>query len=147
MVAERKLTRRKTALAPGSTAWAALANLAESHRFGTVEGIVTYHGAVPRSSRADDVGVHRDLMQVDRETRGLQHLVVYLGLESKPPDQKEESTPTRTDSPPKPVVVDQQNNTFLPHEVAFCAGQAVTSTNSDLGNHNVRSASRNPKNE
>jgi plastocyanin len=45
-----------------------------------------------------------------------------------------------------PLVIDQKQETFVPHLVALRAGQKIRFTNSDFANHNVRSASVDDRN-
>src|SRR5687767_14758996 len=48
---------------------------------GIVEGAVTFRGEIPKSSVADDTGVQRDLLRVDRTSGGLQDVVVWLVMD------------------------------------------------------------------
>ena len=113
---------------------------------GRISGVVVYQGEIPKQRVADDGGERRMLLEVDRKTRGLRYVVAFLG-----PAQ---SATVRTDSAKRvanerlpPVVIDQRDHTFVPHLIAVGDQQTVKFTNSDMLNHNVRSATLNSKNE
>ena len=97
---------------------------------GAVEGGVTFRGEVPKANVPDDAGVRRPLLKVDRESRGLEQVVVWLEVASSGRLVSAAS-----------AEVDQRNHEFVPRVLAVQAGQAVRFTNSDLANHNVRTAS------
>jgi hypothetical protein len=44
--------------------------------FGSIQGVVTFSGETPKSPIADDAGVRRELLEVDRDTRGLRYVVL-----------------------------------------------------------------------
>ena len=109
---------------------------------GSIEGIVTFQGAVPKSAVPDDAGIRRDLLEVDPQTRGLRYAVIYL-LQTNG-----SVLPTNAGAPSGPkLVMDQQNHAFTPRVVAVRAGEPVTFMNSDPANHNVRTSSSVAKNE
>jgi plastocyanin len=106
---------------------------------GKVEGFVTFRGEIPKSSTPDDAGVRRDLLDVDRKTGGLRHVLVYLTRTNAPAPST--ATPAR-----KPVV-DQQNHEFTPRVIAVQQGQSILFSNSDPANHNVRTTASVKENE
>jgi plastocyanin len=108
---------------------------------GTLEGLVTFRGEIPKSSIADDAGLQRDLVQVNQATRGLAGVVVWLTSDD-PPRTKRKSETTLT-----PVLMDQRDHEFVPRVLAVLAGQPVKFMNSDPANHNVRTSSPLPTNE
>jgi plastocyanin len=108
---------------------------------GSIEGIVTFVGEVPKSATADDAGVRHDLIEVDKQTRGLRHAVLYLTGVAKPVERGENTTGRQS------LVVDQVDYGFTPRVLAVRQGEAVTFKNSDPANHNVRASGRNPTNE
>jgi plastocyanin len=112
-----------------------------AEQLGFVTGTVTYTSDVPLQPIADNAGRQHPLLTVHRKSRGLQDAVVYL-VGKFPPDPQEGET-----KPPEPVLIDQQDETFTPHVVALRDGQAIRFKNSDGGNHNVRSAALDPRNE
>lgn len=112
---------------------------------GTVGGVVTYRGEVPRSAVPDDAGIHRALLEVDAPTRGLRHVVVSLT-----PIEEDAAGQSRLAASPvsdEPVTMDQWNHEFRPRVLAVRAGQPVKFTNSDPANHNVRTVSSQRANE
>ena len=111
-------------------------------RPGAVEGFVTFTGNLPVSSAADDAGLRRPLLDVDAETRGMRFLVADLAGEGATANASPTAEQTNA-----PVVIDQQDHTFVPHLVAVRRGQAVIFTNSDPANHNVRASSPSPTNQ
>ena len=108
---------------------------------GRVTGTVSYHGDLPHQPIADNAGRQHPLLTVDRKSRGLQDAVVYLVGKFPAPSQEDDA------KPPEPVLIDQQDETFTPHVVAIRDGQAIKFRNSDGGNHNVRSATLDARNE
>jgi plastocyanin len=108
---------------------------------GRVAGAVSYQGDVPLQTIPDNAGKQHPLLTVHRKSRGLQDAVVYLAGKFPPLPQEGET------KPPEPVLIDQQDETFTPHVVALQDGQAIRFKNSDGGNHNVRSAALDPRNE
>jgi plastocyanin len=114
---------------------------ASPNRHGEVAGRVTFHGDSPKSAVADDAGIHRDLLTVHKETRGLANVVAWLEPRSvpRPPDH----LPGSLD----PAVMDQRDHEFAPRLLAVRSGQAVRFSNSDPANHNVRTSSPQPTNE
>jgi plastocyanin len=110
---------------------------------GSVKGTVTYRGQVPKSPVPDDAGQRRDLVDVDKETGGLLHVVAYLEPAGSGLKLKVNGSASAAD----PVVIDQFDSTFVPHLVAVRAGQTVLFTNSDPANHNVRTTAGDPENQ
>jgi plastocyanin len=108
---------------------------------GRIAGTVTYDGEVPLQPIADNAGRQPPLLAVHRKSRGLQDAVVYLVGKFPPSPPPDEAKPA------EPVLIDQQDETFTPHVVALRDGQAIRFKNSDGGNHNVRSATLDPRNE
>ena len=108
---------------------------------GTLEGIVTFAGEVPKSATADDAGVRHDLIEVDKQTRGLRHAVLYL--EGVAHTGKRGEGSARRES----LTVDQVDYAFTPRVLAVGVGETVTFKNSDPANHNVRASGRNRTNE
>jgi plastocyanin len=113
----------------------------ESKGFGSVEGVVRFHGDIPKSSTADDAGVRHDLIEVDGKTRGLRYVVVYL-------TRVDGGTLSgqRTNSSEK-LLMAQVDYAFRPRVLAVQQGEAVTFTNSDPANHNVRTTASTKTNE
>jgi len=107
---------------------------------GSVEGVVTFSGEIPKRSVPDDAGVRRDLLQVDQKTRGLEFVVVWLN------GVKAGHLSLTNNSALQPIM-DQQGHEFVPHIIAVRSGHEVKFTNSDAANHNVRTASSVPTNE
>jgi plastocyanin len=102
---------------------------------------VTYTSEVPLQPIPDNAGRQHPLLTVHRKSSGLQDAVVYLVGTFPAPSQEGDA------KPPEPVLIDQQDETFTPHVVALRDGQAIRFKNSDGGNHNVRSATLDPRNE
>jgi plastocyanin len=133
------------ALVPAAGAEGAPASSPVSTRFGSVEGVITFPGAVPKSSRPDDAGHRRDLVRVDRQSRGLADVAVWLEVKrsgGNPADADDEAA-----QPMKPAIMDQFDHNFLPRVLAVRSGQSVKFTNSDPANHNVRTTARQSSNE
>jgi plastocyanin len=114
------------------------ASEAKARPSGSVEGIVTFYGEIPKARIADDAGVRRDLLEVDRKTRGLRYVVAYLtplnALSNRQPESQSLSARAL-------VIVDQQDHAFVPRVVAVREGDPVVFGNSDPANHNVRTTS------
>jgi plastocyanin len=111
-------------------AWAASSSADEPalRDAGAIEGRVTYEGAPPPPIPVPEGSGVQPVLRVDR-TGGLEHAVVFL------PDAR----PGRPPAAP-PAVVDQRDFVFHPQVLAVHAQAAVRFTNSDVANHNVRSA-------
>lgn len=109
---------------------------------GSIFGVVRYEGEVPKARFADDTGRRRDLLEVDRKTKGLRYVAAFLVLK-----EPKESSPSKTPKSLPPVVINQEEHTFVPHLVTVLAGQTVKFTNSDPANHNVRGNSLEVKNQ
>lgn len=109
----------------------------EAERTGGFQGVVTFRGEVPKATVADDAGVRRDLLHVDRASGGLRYVVAWLALD-KARDPASESTPGGDSVP---VAMDQRDYEFVPQILAVRSGQPVKFTNSDPANHNVRASS------
>jgi plastocyanin len=108
--------------------------------FGSIEGVVTFHGDIPKSTTADDAGVRHDLLEVDAATRGLPHVVLYVTRS----DGAKLSGPSNL---PRELLMDQADYAFTPQVLAVREGEVVTFKNSDPANHNVRARARNRTNE
>lgn len=111
---------------------------------GLIEGLVTYRGKVPKSPVADELGVARDLLHVDRNSRGLQYVVVWVEAD---PVVSRRTSPPPPDGAVAPVRMIQEDYDFVPRLIAIRSGQSVTFTSSDAANHNVRASSPRPTNE
>lgn len=109
---------------------------------GRVTGRVTYSGPMPLTQFPDNSGRKRKLLEVNSKNRGLREAVAYLIPE---PNAAAPRRPI-AEAEFKPVVVDQRDETFLPHVIAVREGQPVVFTNSDQSNHNVRTASLDDQN-
>ncbi len=104
---------------------------------GTLTGRVRFSGAVPEAFFVAESNTPQHILEVDPETQGLRHAVVFVeGTPATPP------SPTGGDT----VVVNQKNWIFRPPVLAVRAGQAVRFTNEDSANHSVRSTDRLPAN-
>jgi len=115
------------------------------NEFGSVQGVVTFRGEIPRSQIADDAGLRRELLEVDRDTHGLRYVVAFLTPLNATSNQ---AAAVSQGSPAKPrITVDQQDYAFLPRVVAVRQSEPVTFTNSDPANHNVRTSSAAAPNE
>ena len=116
-----------------------LASNSDTDEASTITGTVTCTGEVPKLKTVDNAGVRRDLLEVDLKTHGLRYAVVYLvGEFPESGDDPEEADP---------VLIDQVDETFVPHVIAIRDGRKVRFHNSDGGNHNVRSATLEERNE
>ncbi len=121
--------------------------------FGSIQGVVTYQGKIPKSKKPDNAGHLRDLISVDRKSRGLHNALVYLELTeadvSKGKNARSGNDKKQGDEKNQgdPVVMDQLEHTFVPHLLAIRNGQRVKFTNSDTANHNVRAISFESKNQ
>jgi plastocyanin len=67
---------------------------------------------------------------------------VHLSGENLP-----EAPPPEEDADADPVVVDQEDETFVPHMIAVRDGETIAFTNHDNANHNVRTATFDRRNE
>ena len=114
---------------------------------GAIEGVVTYSGEVPKSKIRDNAGEQRNLISVDRRSRGLRYAVVYLQREESNRPDSEDSEGGKKEVKADPIVIDQIEHTFEPHLIAIRDGQRVKFTNSDVANHNVRAIAFEPKNQ
>lgn len=113
---------------------------------GTVEGFITFRGDIQKSAIAEDSGVHRELLQVDRSTRGLRYVVIYLTAVNSTSNPTSAHLP-RSTAPQTQPTMDQQDYAFVPRVLAVREGEPVIFMNSDPANHNVRASSATPKNE
>lgn len=101
-----------------------------------VAGVIKFVDAVPKSRVKDGAGQRRDLLTVDRKTKGVRDVMVYLEVPA-----------VKSDEPPiEAPVVDQVEHHFVPHMLAIQAGATVKFTNSDAANHNVRAVSLEERN-
>ena len=112
---------------------------------GKIEGTVTFVGEIPKSTVVDDAGVRHDLVEVDAKTRGLRNVVVYLTRADGAKLLRQHGPPTTNSS--KDLLMDQLDYAFRPRVLAVEQGKAVTFTNSDPANHNVRTTALNKTNE
>jgi plastocyanin len=105
---------------------------------GAVEGRIIFNGEIPKSIVPDNSGNRDPLVDVDAQSKGLRDVVVFL-----------KTPPAHRTSPEQlpPAKMDQVNNRFVPRVMAARAGQRIRFTNSDAGNHNVRSSSSVATNE
>jgi plastocyanin len=107
--------------------------------FVRIEGVVTYDGRLPEPIPVAEAGTSRRLMELDPRTNGLKDAVVWLeGVHKQPGAQAEVAQ--------EPVVMDQQNFTFLPHVLVVKSGRAVEFRNGDVANHGVTASSLDPRN-
>lgn len=114
---------------------------------GSIEGLVTFRGEIPKSAVADDAGVRRDLLQVDRASGGLQGVVVWLVMAKTPAEASGPQAGRSSDAETVTAVMDQRDHEFVPRVLAIRSGQSVKFINSDPANHNVRTSSSQPTNE
>lgn len=114
-------------------------------KIGTIEGVITYSGDVPKSKVRDDAGQQRKLLSVHRRSRGVRYALVYL--EANAANRPGDSEVQRKELARKPIVVDQVEHAFKPHLIAIRDGQKVKFTNSDAANHNVHTIGFEPKNQ
>lgn len=114
---------------------------------GVVEGVITFRGQIPKSSVADDAGVHRDLLHVDRESAGLRSVVVWLVMGEFPKGERRSPASPASEAATPPLLMDQRDHEFVPRVLAVRSGQPVKFTNSDPANHNVRTSSSQRTNE
>ena len=112
---------------------------------GTIEGTVAFFGEIPKSTVVDDAGVRHDLVEVDARTRGLRNVVLYLTREDGAKLSRQRGAPTTNSS--ESLLMDQLDYAFRPRVLAVEQGKAVTFTNSDPANHNVRTTGLNKTNE
>lgn len=109
---------------------------------GNVKITVTYAGEIPTAKVKDEKGVRRELIHVDKKSRGLRFAACYLT-----PAEGEALAAPKVDAQKLPVVeVNQKDLTFVPHVIAVREGQRVRFSNSDFDNHNVRAASLDARN-
>ena len=102
-------------------------------------------GEIPKSAVPDDAGVRHDLVEVDGKTRGLRHVVVYL---TRVDGAKLSAQPAvRPKGSSEKLLMDQLDYAFRPRVLAVAQGEAVTFSNSDPANHNVRTSASNKTNE
>lgn len=110
----------------------------QSPSAGELGGVVTYHGPIPQPIPVPEAQSVRQILEVDRATKGLRDAVVYLeGVpfpEALASDRLE------------PAVMDQESYVFIPHVLAIRSGERVEFRNSDAANHGVTAASLVPAN-
>jgi plastocyanin len=116
-----------------------------SEAMASVEGTVTFIGEIPKATVSDDAGVRHDLVEVDARSRGLRHVVAYLTRVDGATLSGQSGV--RAKRSPEKVVIDQLDYAFRPRVAAVRQGEAVTFTNSDPANHNVRTTAANKMNE
>lgn len=123
----------RSVLFPASLTLLALIGASPPHaaRNGSIRGRVELRRVAPATERRPSVG---DLgAPLERDLSDRMRSVVYL--ESAPRAAFEQSEPAR-------AVMDQRNETFVPHVLAITAGTTVDFPNSDRIYHNVFSLSR-----
>lgn len=122
-----------------------LAGIEGSVKAGSIEGTVTFIGEVPKSTMTDDAGRRHELLEVDSKTRGLRYVAVYVTqADGSPVPSQPRVTAARS---PEKLLMDQVDYAFTPRVLAVREGEAVTFTNSDPANHNVRTTASNKTNE
>lgn len=104
---------------------------------GTIEGVIRFDDVMPKNPERDNAGMLRDLLVVEKDSKGLANVVVYLEAVDG------ESIAPATDESGVDAVVQQEDFTFVPGVAAVRAGQTVRFTNEDGQNHNVRAMSPN----
>ena len=114
---------------------------------GTIQGVITYSGDVPKSPVRDNAGQQRELLSVHRRSRGLRYALVYLEHDEAHRSDSEDSAGGKKAVESEPIHVDQVEQTFRPHLTAIRDGQQVKFTNSDAANHNVRAIGFEAKNQ
>jgi plastocyanin len=114
---------------------------------GTIEGVVTYSGDVPKSKVPDNAGQKRNLLSVDRKSRGLRYVLVYFEQNEKNQVDSDKPEPQKKEVVSDPIVIDQVEHTFVPHLIAIRDATKVNFANSDAANHNVRAISFESKNQ
>lgn len=120
---------------------------AEKPRPAVVEGRITFPAKkIPKARVRDDTGALRDLLVVDRKSRGVKYVLVYLQPdtgEAKPKSAVDSHAGKKGKRSPavKPPTIDQAEHRFVPHLLAIGDGQRVKFTNADAANHNVRAVS------
>lgn len=113
---------------------------------GSVEGLVTYRGTVPRSAVTDELGVARELLHVDLQSRGLQYVMLWIDVAQAEPRRIPPAAPAPNRGV-SPVRVNQEDYAFVPRLIAIRSGQSVTFTTNDTANHNVHASSSRSTNE
>ena len=108
-----------------------------AHGTGTIQGVVTYSGEVPKSTKRDNAGQQRKLLAVHRRSRGLRYALLYLELNETNRSGADDLETQIEENASEPIVVDQVEHAFQPHLVAIRGAQKVKFTNSDAANHNV----------
>lgn len=108
-----------------------------------ITGTTSYAGEIPRQRLPDNAGTRRELLNVHDRSDGLQYALIYLAGDSLP----EAPPPAEDDADADPIIVDQIDETFVPHLIAVRDGQSITFTNNDNANHNVRTATFDRRNE
>jgi len=120
-------------------------------RAGKVVGTITYQGRIPKAPQPDATGTYRELFTRHRTNQGVQQAVVYLTSADgvlPPIDSPADATPADTRSSSDPVAtINQRDFLFEPHLILLRDGQSVDFTNSDSGNHHLRTKSSEARNE
>jgi len=109
-------------------------------QMGSIDGVVTFRGEIPKSAVPDDAGVHRDLIEMDRNTRGIRFVVVHLSPTNAALSNSLSAVAQSSQRKPQ-AKMDQQDYAFVPRVLAVREGEPVIFTNSDPANHNVRTVS------
>ncbi|MEW6158378.1 MAG: hypothetical protein AB1813_13160 [Verrucomicrobiota bacterium] len=121
------------------------ANSSNELNGGCVTGTVISPQSSPKARVADDSGLFRDLLEIDRATRGVRYVLAFLEPNKQTPAQHPRSILSGNKLPS--LKIDQQESTFVPHLIGARDGQPVRFTNSDPANHNVRATSFEAGNE
>jgi plastocyanin len=135
----------------------------DASRARRVRGVVRFRGESPRAAVANLSGKHPPLLQIDPETAGLAHAIVFLSEGTKLPQPQRPPGESGSASTGKPspggakkvadkgvevqAVMDQKDHEFTPRVVAIRAGAGVRFTNSDVANHNVHGHGLDSKNQ
>jgi plastocyanin len=118
---------------------------------GKVAGTITYQGRIPKAPQPDASGTYRELFTRDPTTQGVQQVVVYLApaadarpLTSSPDDARSTDTPSSAEPA---AMINQRDFLFEPHLILLRDGETIDFTNSDSGNHHLRTRSSDARNE
>lgn len=112
----------------------------------TIEGIVKFRGAIPKSRVPDDAGIRRDLIAVDPATGGWRYVAAYL-VQIEPMVKDASTSRPEALGGSTTATIDQRDGEFVPRVLAVRENELVVFTNSDLANHNVRATAFVPANE
>ena len=126
------------------TCMLAIAGVAKADDWGTLKGKIVLKGDVPdkvmlhakgESSVKDgevcaEIDVYKDDLVIDKETKGIANVFIYLPKAPKKINKDLVKTEAR-------LVLDQKNCIFKPHAMVVQAGQTVEVLNSDAVAHNT----------